>query len=156
MHPTTEHPPYSATASATVDDMDRRLLILWAFAVTLLPQSGEAVTLIQTLGLFHLFVGLFLTATLIVFGASFGIYISRFGTWPTYRDVTIKALEWGVSMLMVLIFILGVVRYYQQYPKTMLMITAVVIILAIAIIVVRTAAGSGGDDDEKKAPAKKH
>jgi cytochrome bd-type quinol oxidase subunit 2 len=97
-------------------------------------------TLATFLSLFNIFVGLFLVATLIVYGAAFVSWVARFGTWPSYRDTSIRALEWAVGMAFMLVVLLGIVQYFQQYPKVMATIVAGIVILALVFMLLRAAA----------------
>jgi len=123
-------------------------LFIPLFALLLLvPEGAMALTLIQAVSIFNLFVGLFLVATLIVFGSGAFVYFTRLGTWPSHRDTAIKVLEWGLAMLFVLVVLLGIVQFFQRYPRQSLFVVAVVIILAIAIFIVRTAAGKKKEEE---------
>ncbi len=127
-----------------------------------LPQSASALTLIQVLGVFHLFVGLFLTATLGVFISATAVYMMRFGTWPSYRTTAVEAMRWGVAMLFVLIVLLGIVRWFEGYSGFALTLLAVVVIVGLVFVIGKYAFGAGGGGEKKAEkkpgakPAAKH
>ncbi|QQG37738.1 MAG: hypothetical protein HYS26_03890 [Candidatus Kaiserbacteria bacterium] len=123
------------------------------FLATLFPQPAEAMTVPQLLGLFYLFVGLFLVAILLTFAAGFFVYLARLGTWPTHRETAIRVLEWAVTMAFVLIVLLGLVRLFHWYTQQALFVLGVLLIGAMAVVILRTAAApkkkkEGGRDDE--------
>lgn len=101
-----------------------------------LPQIASAQTFVQMVELFNIFVGLMLAVALLVFLGGLGSYLSRFSTWPSHRDQSIKVMEWGVAILFVLIVILGIVQYFEKYPKVTSTILAVIILLIIARAVI--------------------
>jgi len=81
-----------------------------------LPNTASALTLVQAAELFNIFVGLMLTLALLVFFGGLMVYFTRLGTWPNNRDAALKIMEWGVGILFVLIIILAIVQFFQQYP----------------------------------------
>ena len=121
-------------------------LTAFAFFAVFMPTVVSAMTLVQFLGLFHLFVGVYITATLGIFAVGVFVYFARLNTWPSHRDLAIRILEWAVAMLFVLVVLLGIVQFFQTYPSIALTILVVVVVLALLIIIVR-AAGA-----KKKAP----
>ena len=104
-------------------------------------------TFVQFLGLFHLFVGLYLAVTLGIFALGLFVYFARLNTWPSHRDLAIRILEWAVVMLFVLVVLLGVVQFFQNYPSIALTILVVVLVIIAAILIIRVAVGA-----KKKAP----
>src|SRR3990167_4668604 len=81
------------------------------FVVLLAPRSVAALTLVQITDLFNIFAGLMLTMSILLFFGGLGVYFTRLGTWPSDRDLAIKIMEWGGSVLFVLIVILAIVIY---------------------------------------------
>lgn len=128
--------------------MRRFLCIAPVLLAALAPESASALTLKQGVGMFYLFVGLFLTAILLTFASGVFVYFARLGTWPSYRDVAIKVLEWAVAMLFVLIVILGIVRFFFVYTQTAVFLAGVLLIAVAAFYLLRIAAikGEGGED----------
>ena len=120
---------------------------LAAFAA-LAPSHASALTFVQILGLFHIVVGLLLAFILLIFVTGIGIYVARLNTWPSHREFAIRVLQWAVSMLFMLIILIAIVNFFQQYIGIALTILAFIIILAVAILIVRMAAQS------EKKPAK--
>lgn len=126
----------------------RTLIIMGIAFVSLLPEPASAVTLVQVFGVFHLFVGLFVTATFFVFVTGVFVYFSRLGTWPTHRDTAIEVMEWGIVMMFVLLVILGLVKFFQHHSAVALLLLGFIVIVAVAFFLIRAAAGGG----EKKKP----
>lgn len=96
--------------------------------------------------LFNIFVGLMLTVAILTFASGLASYFPRIGTWPSFRDDSIKTLEWGVVVLFVLVVILGVVQHFQKHPKITTAILAGVIIVYVSVFIVRTLSASSGDE----------
>lgn len=107
-------------------------------------------TFLQLIQLFNIFVGLFLTATLMVFGWGLVVYLSRLGTWPSNRDEGIKILEIAVAMLFVLIALLAIVRFFEFHTSIALFLLALLLLVVIGFFVLRTAAQSGKKEGEEK------
>src|SRR3989344_7657751 len=120
---------------------------LFALAVVT-PTPAEALTFVSAAELFNIFVGLMLTAALLMFFGGLWVYFSRLGTWPSHRDTAIKIMEWGVGILFVLIIILAIVQFSQKYPRIASMIVGGIVLLVVlyfAFTVMRTS-----DEDKKK------
>ena len=106
-----------------------------AFAVVFVPSSASALTLLSVAELFNIFVGLMLTAALLLFFGGLWVYFTRLGTWPNNRDQALKVMEWGVAVLFTLIIILAIVQFFQRYPKVMSMLVAGIVILVVVGVV---------------------
>ena len=104
---------------------------LFALAVVT-PTPAEALTFVSAAELFNIFVGLMLTAALLLFFGGLWVYFSRLGTWPNNRDEALKIMEWGVAVLFTLIILLAIVQFFQRYPKVMSMVVAGIVILILA------------------------
>lgn len=59
----------------------------------------------------HGLIGFFGAASVGVFGWGFSVYITRLGT--ERREEGIEIMEWGVSILVVVLLLIGVLRYVQ-------------------------------------------
>src|SRR3989344_4655331 len=117
-------------------------------ATSFVPSFASALTLVQVVQLFNIFVGLMLTAALLMFFGGLWVYFARLGTWPSHRDTAIKIMEWGVGILFVLIIILAIVQFSQKYPRIASMIVGGIVLLVVlyfAFTVMRTS-----DEDKKK------
>src|SRR3990167_9698074 len=99
--------------------MTRNILSLQVIAMSaaFLPTVASAMSLVQFFGFLNIFVGLFLTLALILYGAAFIIYTTRFGC-PN-RMASLALIEWALTILFVLIVVLGVVQYFQSHPANM-------------------------------------
>lgn len=106
------------------------------------------ITFIQVAELFNIFVGLMLAAALLAFLGGLGGYFSQLGTWPSFRDRSIKTMEWGVAILFVLIVILGVVQYFERYPKIMSTVIASIVLIIVFSFIIRIIASP--EKHEKK------
>lgn len=95
-------------------------------------------TFVQIAEIFNIFVGLMLAAAILVFLGGLGGYFAQLGTWPSFRDRSIKTMEWGVAILFVLVILLGTVQYFQQYPKITGAILALIIILVVGTALAKT------------------
>lgn len=83
-----------------------------------------------------MFVGLMLTAALLTYGLGFVIWLTRLGTWPTYRTEAIKIMEWSVVILFVLVVLLAIVQFFQYHPReAAFVVSAIVAIIIVGIIV---------------------
>ena len=123
----------------------RNSLVLLIF---LMPRSASAWTLVQTIGLFHIVVGLLLVFTLAIFATGVSLWIARLNTWPSYRETAIITLEWAVSMLFVLILLVALVYFIQRHSATALTILGVVVIIGILVLTITVFAGK-----KEKKPA---
>ena len=120
------------------------------FVVLLAPRSVAALTLVQITDLFNIFAGLMLTMSILLFFGGLGVYFTRLGTWPSDRDLAIKIMEWGVSVLFVLIVILAIVQFFQNYPKVATTVVGTIVALAILGLVIYVAANTGSKKKEKE------
>ena len=113
-----------------------------------MPRSASAWTLVQTIGLFHIVVGLLLVFTLAIFATGVSLWIARLNTWPSYRETAIITLEWAVSMLFVLILLVALVYFIQRHSATALTILGVVVIIGILVLITSVFTGQ-----KEKKPA---
>lgn len=105
-------------------------------------------TIVQIINLFNVFVGLYLTATLLVFFGSFIMYLARLGTYPTYRESAIRGMEWGVAMLFVLIVLLAIVQLFERRPDVATTIFALAAIVAAIFAVISSAVANAAKRNE--------
>jgi len=120
-----------------------------AVSSVLMPNTADAMTLVQVAELFNIFVGLVLTMSILIYFGGLGMYFSRLGTWPNNRDVAIKIMEWGVAVLFVLIVILTVVQYFQRYPRIASLVVGGIILLSLVAVALYVAAHSGAKKKEE-------
>lgn len=106
-------------------------------------------TITEILAFFNLFAGLMLSISIIVFLGGFVLYVARIGTWPTYREVAVRIMRWGVTILFALVVILGL----QQALLAHLMVAAV--IGALIIIGLLVWALVSGSEEAPKPPARR-
>ena len=118
--------------------------IISAFLATaLVPEPALALTLVQVAELFNIFVGLMLTAALLIFFGGLWGYFARLGTWPSDRDQALKVMEWGVAVLFVLVVILAIVQFFQRYPMLTSMIVGSIALLLILGVILYLAVNTG-------------
>jgi len=123
-------------ASAVQRTKSRSLLSLLA-PVIALPWSADAITFVQFLNLFNIFVGLFLTTTILVFLGGLGTYFLRLGTWPNHRDQALKVMEWGVVMLFVLVVLVAIVQAFERHTQIAMTVLGGIVILVVAGLALR-------------------
>lgn len=103
-----------------------------AIALALPAIASAETTFTQVIGLFNIFVGLMLTVALFTYFLGFFLWLTRLGTWPTYRTEAIKIMEWSVVILFVLVVLLAIVQFFQFHPRE----AAFVVSVLVAIIIV--------------------
>ena len=130
--------------------MRSSVLLVVAALVACMPTVVSAMTFVQVLQLFNIFIGLFLTATILLFCTGVFVYFARLGTWPSHRDQAIKILVWAVGMLFVLVVLLAIVQWFERHTKTALLILAFAIVVVVLGFIIRAAATGGGEKKEKK------
>jgi len=126
-----------------------RVVPLFAFSA---PWVARAEIVGQVASLFNIFVGLMLTAAILVYGIGFVMWVTRLGTWPTYRTEAIKVLEWSVAILFVLVALLMVVQFFRDHPTASTYVIAGLILLFLAWGVVTIMRSSS----EKKEDGEEH
>ena len=109
--------------------------------------SGFDTSFVQVAELFNIFTGLMLTTGIMVFLGGLMGYFARLGTWPSYRDKSLRVMEWGVVILFVLVVILGIVHYFETYPVVTSTVVAIIIIIWLAVTIMRVSAKSGGEGE---------
>ncbi len=117
------------------------------------PFLAGAQAMAQVVGFFNVFVGLMLTAALITYAIGVGMWATRLGSWPSYRTEAIVIMEWSVAILFVLVILLSIVQFFQNYPRiaSYVFTTIFLLIVVVGIVIIATAKGK---DEEKKQ--KKH
>ncbi len=117
--------------------MHRALKIASALLLLALPHVVFAQTFGQVVSLFNIFVGLMLVAALLTFGVGFVMWITRLGTWPTYRTEGVKIMEWAVVILFVLVVIMAVVQFFRDHPvAATYTVSSIILALIIWAIIV--------------------
>lgn len=113
-----------------------------AFALPAIARAETTFT--QVIGLFNIFVGLMLTVALLTYFLGFFLWLTRLGTWPTYRTEAIKIMEWSVVILFVLVVLLAIVQFFQYHPKEAGFVVSIIVGIIIIWIILYLAAHSGG------------
>jgi hypothetical protein len=101
----------------------------------LLPELCSAQTLSSIVGLFNIMVGLMLVAAFLLYGGGLVLWAVRLGTFPTNRDYAIEVMQWSVAVLFVLIILLAIVQFTQNYTRSALIIVAIILVFFVARLV---------------------
>ena len=118
-----------------------------ALLVAALPWGVEAVSLVQILNLFNMFIGLFLTASILIFFGGLIGYFTRLGSWPSNRDETLKIMQWAVAMLFVLVVLVAIVQAFEEHTLGAMIVLAAIIIVVVVIKVIQVfMADAGGEE----------
>lgn len=117
------------------------------FGVLLIPWSASAQVLSEIAGLFNIMVGLMLVFSFLFFFGGFGMWFTRLGTWPTYRDEAIKLMQWGVVVLFVLAVLLFAVQFVQKHAAIAAFIVGVVIVAGFTWLFVQVSQEKSGEEE---------
>jgi Ca2+/Na+ antiporter len=105
------------------------------------------VTLQTALGLFNIFVGLMLTASILLFFTGLIVWLIRLGT--IHREEGIHIMAYAVNVLFVLVFLLAIVQFFQNHRAEATMVTAALIILIILWLFYKVATHESPKKPEK-------
>lgn len=112
----------------------------------LTPFSVSAQTLFQVAGILNIFVGLLVVAAFVAFGTGLVYYLAHLELEKRIHGIYI--MEWGVSIVFVLIVLLAIVKFVREYTAVVLGIISVVVFLLLIIAGIH--AVSSGHKKEKK------
>jgi len=118
--------------------------------------AGAANSVTKALGVFNVFVGLMLTAALLIYGVGFVVWLVRLGTWPTYRTEGIKIMEWAVVVLFVLVVLLAIVQFLQYHPRQAGIVGSFIVAILIVWMIVYLATHSGGGKKKDEGGGPEH
>ena len=99
-------------------------------------------------GLFNIFVGLMIVASILIFGAGVIIWLVRIGTIARVEGV--RTMEWGVVILFVLVVLLAIVQYFQSHPWAATFVVSLIILFFIIWLVAEATKGGGEKKKEEK------
>ncbi len=122
----------------------RRLL---PFAILLAPSVASAQVLPNVAGLFNIMVGLMLVFAFLFFFGGFGMWFTRLGTYPTYRDEAIRLMQWGVVVLFVLAVLLFIVQFVQKHAAVAAFLVGIVIVAAVALLFIKASQAKGSEEE---------
>ena len=97
-------------------------------------------------GLFNIFVGLMIVASILIFGAGLITWMVRIGTIA--RVEGIRVMEWGVVILFVLLVLLAIVQFFQRNSWVATFFISLVIICFILGVVMQVSKSSGTKKEE--------
>lgn len=103
-----------------------------------MPQLVFALSLNKILGYLEIFVGLFLTASIIMFAGALLTYFTRYGT-PRRADV-FPYMEWAIAIIFVLIVLLGIIEFFQEHTTAALYTLGVIIFFVLVVLIMKFAA----------------
>jgi len=103
----------------------------------------------QLAGLFNIFIGLMLVASLLLFFGGLIGWAAHLGFSRGYRDDMIRIMTWGVAVLFTLLLILALVHLIQAYPDLTSFALGVALFLGLAWLVLKVASAPQGDEDER-------
>ena len=120
--------------------------IVWLITLAIFaPQAAHAQSVSKILGYLEIFVGLFLTASIIIFVGAVIVYFTRYGT-PRRGDV-FPFMEWAIAIVFVLIVLLGLIEFFREHTKTALYVLGVIFFFLFVKILMVAAR------EKSKAPA---
>jgi hypothetical protein len=131
----------------------RILQSLWIPALALgFPAVASAQILTKTVDLLNIFAGILLTVALLTYGLGFIMWITRLGSWPSYRTEGIKVMEWSTGILFVLVVMLMITNFFRDHSSLAMYITAAIVVLILFGIIISVAASSTEEKKPAKAP----
>lgn len=133
--------------------MTALLTLLVALFFTPAPVFAATVTGTPIL-LVNTFVGVYLTIILLTLAVSFVVYFGRLGTWPSYRDESIKIMIWATAMLFTLVIVVAIARFFENQPERTMRILGFAAAAAIIYLVLKVLAASQHKEPEKPAAKK--
>lgn len=113
--------------------------------VTESAATGGAFSMSAALGLFNIIVGLMIVAAFLLFFGGFIGYITRLGL--VGREQGLHYMNWGVTVLFVLIILIGIVQYFQRNPQAMFAVVGFAISAAVLWLVFKAMQDSGSDEE---------
>ncbi|MBI5645031.1 hypothetical protein HY970_02925 [Candidatus Kaiserbacteria bacterium] len=100
------------------------------------------------IGIFNIFVGLMLVASLLFMGAGLVLWWVRLGAWPSYRNDAIDIMKWGVTIMFVLVVLLGIAQLVNRHTAAFMLILGTAIVLAVVFFGVKLFMESRGEEEE--------
>ena len=112
--------------------------------------AGQVQAVSRIVGVFNIFVGLMLTASILLYGVGLIMWFIRLGTWPSYRTVAVRVLEWAVAVLLVLVVLLAIVQFFQGHPHAAAYVISFIVVAIVIWIIVYLASHSS---ERKERPS---
>ena len=105
------------------------------FLTSALPAFAHAqtATISQVVGLFNVAVGVMFAIAVTTFFGGLISYVVYFGNFEREKGVGI--MEWGVSILFVLVVLLGIVGFLQNHAGVTNVIAGLIVVVAVAWVV---------------------
>ena len=129
-----------------------KIITKWILpAVVLMPKLAFAVTLNRVLGYLDIFVGLFLTASIIMFFGALLTYFTRYGT-PRRAEV-FPFMEWAIAIVFFLIILLALINFFQNHTTAALYVLGgVMFLLFVKLIISAAQAKAAAEKKKESAP----
>lgn len=109
-----------------------RIFTAGTLFLILVPQFAFAMSLHQLFGYLDIFIGLFLTISIVMFAGALLTYFTRYGT-PRRAEV-FPYMEWSIAIVFVLIVLLALIHFFQKHTNTALYILGgILFILFVAL-----------------------
>ena len=106
----------------------------------------------KTVDLLNIFAGLLLTAALLTYGLGFVMWITRLGSWPSYRTEGIKVIEWSTAILFVLVVMLMITNFFRDHSSLATYITAAIVVFIVLAVIISIATAPSEEKKPAKAP----
>src|SRR3989344_2853341 len=104
----------------------------------------------HTVGLFNVFVGLMLVASILLLGFGVVLWSIRLGTSPSYRDTAIDIMKWAVAVLFVLVVLLAIAQVVQAHTTELLFALGALITALAVYFLASELMGGSGEKKEKE------
>lgn len=114
-------------------------------AVACVPEFAFAQTVSQVFGYLDIFIGIFLTVSVIMFVAALVVYFVRYGTM--HREEMFPYMQGAITILFVLSVLLALIRFFQKNTAVALYILGFIVLVVIVIFIIRF---SGVDKEKEK------
>lgn len=124
------------------------LLILGMMAPV--EASAQTTSVSEVVGLFNIVVGFMFSAAFVTFLGGFVSYLVHFGNQE--RAVGVKTMEWGVSILFVLVILLGGAQFFQGHQGVTNVIAALVVMIGVAWVLFTVMTEKTEPPKEEKKP----
>ena len=121
--------------------INSRIITTLIALIFLAPQAAYALSVSKILGYLEIFIGLFLTVSIILFVGALIVYFTRYGT-PRRADV-FPYMEWAIAIVFVLIVLLGLIKFFREHTKTALYVLSAIFLFLLVILLMKASKGGG-------------
>lgn len=103
-------------------------------AASIFPLPAFALSIPQALGFLDIFIGIFLTVSIILFGAGLIIYAVRYGT--VHREEAFHYMQPAIAILFVLFVLMALVHYFQRHPGAFINIAGLILFILLVWLII--------------------